>query len=271
MKKITFILLLFLFSFISSNVYPYLYDINKDGHNEVRDTWYAWQKAFDLCGVQLPHFSSPKLWYQAARDSGLQTSTTPRANSIVVYTSTSLGHVAFVTSYDGTNICVEEGGRTDLSAKGGDGKGTSCHSGIVGYNRSGYGGIVGYIYLNNCAYIPTKGELPIGFLDMCVGQTGSVRCLGWAYDPDDVSVPIEVHIYVGGPAGVSTFGVAFVANTLRDDVNAAFGVGSYHGFDATLNVPSTLRGKQDVYVYGINIRGGSDNHMFINKATVTIS
>ena len=108
---------------------------------------------------------------------------------------------------------------------------------------------------------------PVGAFDKCSANPGTVTVRGWAYDPNDKSAQIDVHVYVGGPAGsAGAEAVAIKANTLRTDVNAAHGVGDYHGYEETIAVSKT--GSQPVYIYGINV-GNGDNAL-IGSKTVNI-
>ena len=266
MNKYSLYLLLSLISLSSSNIYAYWQDANGDGYKEVRCTYWAWQKAHDVCGVDLPNFGNAGNWYDSARAYGYSVGSEPKANSIIVYTDSGWGHVAFVTSLNGNDVCVEEGGRIDLARSGGNGIGTACHPGNVGYNRWADQYIKGYIYLPGCS--ADGGRDPIGVVDEVTGGAGTVHVRGWCFDQDDVNVQIQVHVYIGGPAG-SGYGVPFVANANRPDVNNVYGCGNDHGFDLNISVPDDRKGSQDVYVYAINIKGG--NNVMIGSKNAYIS
>ena len=70
-------------------------------------TWYAWGRAFEKTGTQLGYRGNAKTWTSGAVS-------TPRANSIAVWTGGKYGHVAFVEAYDGTNIYISEANRVSL-------------------------------------------------------------------------------------------------------------------------------------------------------------
>ncbi len=113
-----------------------------------------------------------------------------------------------------------------------------------------------------------NGSLPIAALDVCNGYPGSIRVAGWAFDRDNVNGTVPVHVYVGGPAG-SGSGYEIYADKGREDVDAVYSVGIYHGFDSVIEVP--LRGTQNVYLYACDIGDvWLDNPQFAT-ATVTIS
>lgn len=106
---------------------------------------------------------------------------------------------------------------------------------------------------------------PIGCLDDVQGRTNAVWIRGWAFDLDDISRNLEIHVYIGGPAG-SGEGHTVIANDYRNDVNNIYGVGDNHGFDAEIS--TSLLGNQEVYVYAINI--GLGIHQLLGAQTVTI-
>ena len=102
------------------------------------------------------------------------------------------------------------------------------------------------------------GHNPMGVIDNCVGQEGSVRVTGWAFDMDEPSQSLGIHVYVGGPAGSQTtegYG-GFVADIGREDVNTVYGISGNHGYDLT--VKTNKIGSQTVYVYALNVGGGNN-------------
>jgi hypothetical protein len=112
---------------------------------------------------------------------------------------------------------------------------------------------------------------PFGSLDsVASGKPGTVRVGGWDVDPNAPTQPIDVHVYVGGPAGSADaewFG--FKAKGHRADVGKAFpGVGDNHGYDQTLT--TSKRGAQSVYVYAINAPGTPGGNILLGSGTVTI-
>ena len=101
---------------------------------------------------------------------------------------------------------------------------------------------------------------PEGHMDSINGGVGSIYLGGWVFDRDAADRAVELHVYVGGPAGspdVKWMRTGILANASREDVNQAYGTGSNHGIDVTLQVP--LSGEYDVYVYAINAGGGDTN------------
>ena len=75
-------------------------------------TNYAWQQAYDrLNHLELPMWGNGGDWLANARNAGYPTGSTPKADSIVVWeSSTGWGHCAYVTSADGSSFTYNEGG-----------------------------------------------------------------------------------------------------------------------------------------------------------------
>ena len=98
-----------------------------------------------------------------------------------------------------------------------------------------------------------SNQAPVGYLD----SAGCDVIAGWAQDPDAPGSPIDVHIYIGGPAGSGAPGFPIHANRHRDDLCAAIG-SCEHGFQ--LRTPlSFLDGQpHDVFAYGIDAMGGNN-------------
>ncbi len=98
-----------------------------------------------------------------------------------------------------------------------------------------------------------SNQAPDGDVNVCESAgRAKVRVAGWAYDPDDPGSSLDIHVYVGGPAGVGE-GHVLRADLPSGDVSEAFGVGGNHRFDATLD--TALTGDQPVYVYAIGNAG----------------
>ncbi len=100
---------------------------------------------------------------------------------------------------------------------------------------------------------------PIGSLDgVITGEWGELTVYGWAFDYDNPTASIEIHVYVGGEAG-SPNAVGFnmgPTNTLRSDVNNVYGISGNHGYSYTID--TNLRGWNPVYVYAINVGSGGN-------------
>lgn len=114
------------------------------------------------------------------------------------------------------------------------------------------------------------GRNPEGWFDVVSSNANNqITVRGWALDRDNVNTQIDVHVYVGGGAGSGAPAYSVKANTYRPDVEQALhGVGNYHGFETTLNVPRT--GNQSIHVYAINIMGGDNVELQGSPKNVTI-
>ena len=113
---------------------------------------------------------------------------------------------------------------------------------------------------------------PVGAVDVISSPSpGYIRVQGWAYDEDDLNQSIKVHVYVGGPANGGQPGegrcYTIDANAACPDLNRD-GISGNHRFDTLIKVDET--GKNDVYVYAINIGSGNANPM-VKSGTVTIT
>ncbi|MCR5788918.1 MAG: CHAP domain-containing protein [Lachnospiraceae bacterium] len=146
-------------------------------------------------------------------------------------------HIGIVTDVSGDALTYIDG---NSSA----GNYTTIVSHTVNWRNYGY--ICGYLrprYSDANTY-------PIGWFDTAEGLDGKVRVKGWAYDPDDPSAALSVHVYVGGPTNSGAPSFAITADKERRDVDDYYGCGRYHGFDE--EIPVDARGVQQIYVYAID-------------------
>lgn len=145
-----------------------------------------------------------------------------------------------------------------------DGKGTVKHySQSFSYFQQRNAGVSVYRY---SGYTPVRGHNPQGCVDTVEDAVNAIHVRGWAFDKDNISQSIDVHVYIGGPAGVGE-GHIIQADALRGDVNTAHGVGDYHGFDTV--IPTDLTGTKQVYIYAINT--GEGENTLIGNSSVVIS
>lgn len=135
---------------------------------------------------------------------------------------------------------------------------------IYAINKGGgYNTLLGYKTV-----IIKKLNHPTGEYESAAGGAGSVNVKGWAYDADDVSRALDIHVYIGGESGSpNAEGHSISANKKCTDVENVYpGVGNYHGFNADITTEKT--GKQKVYVYAINIGGGSNQLLGCKEVTI---
>lgn len=97
-----------------------------------------------------------------------------------------------------------------------------------------------------------KSYNPQGWFDSASGSIGKVNIRGWAFDKDQLSKALAIHIYLN-----DSYAGSLTANKSRADVNNAYpGCGNNHGFDGSISTNKT--GSVKVTVYAINISGGSN-------------
>jgi hypothetical protein len=91
----------------------------------------------------------------------------------------------------------------------------------------------------------------------------STSIQGWAYDPNDTSLSVEIHIYVDGQiTGIEA------ADNHRPDLAALGLENNNHGFNYQL--PDTLAdGEHTIEVYAINVAQGNNKKIGSAETTVT--
>ncbi|QGQ18878.1 hypothetical protein GC089_06015 [Cellulomonas sp. JZ18] len=107
---------------------------------------------------------------------------------------------------------------------------------------SSYGNRNFWSYYTDWFGRPDAGD-PTGRVESVTTTGSSVTVSGWALDPA-TSTSNEVHVYVDG------VGTRVVADQVRPDIAAAFGMGDRHGFRAT--VPAAP-GVRSVCVYSMGV------------------
>ena len=92
--------------------------------------------------------------------------------------------------------------------------------------------------------------MPTGAVDALTSpEPGRIYTGGWAFDPDETSRFVTIHVYIG------SYGVNIgEAKLYRPDVDDAYGAGDLHGFDTVFDVP--VVGDLAYEVYGIDVQGG---------------
>ena len=120
------------------------------------------------------------------------------------------------------------------------------------------------------------GKQPEGAFDSCTPYHGSLRVKGWAYDPDQSSVSIQVHAYIWYGSSVGTSkdqrmpAVGINTDVERPDVNKAKSITGVHGFDRYISVPA---GTYTVQIYAIDATGDGNPRIPSEKnpATFTVT
>lgn len=111
-----------------------------------------------------------------------------------------------------------------------------------------------------CRTVTVPGGPPRGNAEVIVGDTGGVRVVGWALDPDTTD-PVSVRVDVAGTSRTVR------ADGTRNDIAGAFpGYGSAHGFSAVLPVAA---GTHVACVTALDSTGGAG--VALGCATVTVA
>ncbi len=115
----------------------------------------------------------------------------------------------------------------------------------------------------------TPNQAPVGNFDEIRLSDGVAR--GWSYDPDASSTSNQVSLYIDGPSGSGTLLSTFATNTLRSDVNTAFGITGNHGFEYT--IPAQYRNgvQHTIYTYGLDTSTSSTTHLTGSPLNFTLN
>lgn len=176
----------------------------------------------------------------------------PQKGDILVYTNGEFGHVAI---YEDEKIIWH--GRYD-----GDGR-------VQKTTTIRYDGFKSYWGVIRPKFAEPYHN-PFGNVEIISGGEASITVGGWAIDEDIPTEPINLHVYIGGPAGSDAQVASITANLYRSDIEKAYPTaGGYHGFSAT--IPTTRIGENvEVYIYAINGGAGGSN-IFLGSGSVTIA
>ncbi len=199
-------------------------------------------------------------WDNNAAAKGFPVNQTPAVGSVAQWNTDQYGHVAYVdwVSGDGNEIAVSE---------------SSYHLNQSIPSSSGRRVLTrgSSSWPSTFIHIKDVPQLRGSFDSATAPAPGQLRVTGWAFDEDARTSPINIHVYVGGPAGdgnAQGFDIG-PANVYRPDVGNAYpGVGNNHGFDRTIDVARF--GSQPVYVYAINVPGTPGGNQLIATKTVGI-
>lgn len=199
--------------------------------------------------------------YQKIKNAGGVDVSTPQKGDIVFYYCKSCSvHWCHVGLMIDSQKSIEGNYNGKVSVVNGVYTDGSGHSLANGYVIRKY---VRPAYSNN-----TTDNIPQGSFDGAAGGAGTVSVSGWAFDRDNLSRSLSIHVYIGGPAGSGAPCHIIKANKERTDVGTAYpGVGNYHGYNETITTDKT--GTQEIYVYAINEENGNNNPLLGHK-TVTI-
>lgn len=214
---------------------------------------HSWSYSIDNNSVSVAHST-----VSGISVSSLKSLLNSYPEGIVLYCG-KLPHAVFLTDYDGSTFyCADpiqsySGKRISLAASY-LGKKYGSQAGVLN-------NVTAYWYISSYK-IGNDAHDPIGYLDSYSGGEGLINISGWARDDDAPNTGIEIHVYIGAPAGgAGAEGHSGIyANKYRSDVGN-------HGYSATIKTNKT--GTQNIYVYAINVGGG--NNVLIATGSVKIT
>lgn len=144
----------------SNNPAPNLYSASYNASNPFAQcnlygqcTWYAWGRANEILGINIPCRNNANTWYSVAKNNGYAVGATPRKNSIAVWSKGQYGHVAFVEKVEGDSVTITESNwdRVTYDYQYNIESGIKYYSGYktlsTSQMQSRYGTLLGYIYL----------------------------------------------------------------------------------------------------------------------------
>jgi hypothetical protein len=118
--------------------------------------------------------------------------------------------------------------------------------------------------LLGCRSVEVPGSPPSGNFDTATPGAGSITAAGWAFDQDDLTVPVQVRVQVDGRTLV-----AVRTSTWRPDVGAAFpGVGNNRGWSAPMT--GIASGNHQVCAYAVDTSGAMNPVLLGTCKTVTV-
>lgn len=114
---------------------------------------------------------------------------------------------------------------------------------------------------------PASAGTPTGDVnDVVSREPGRVHIRGWALDPTDQGISVDIHVYFNSPGAEHGVNLG-PANAYRPDVPVNSGYsGNYHGFDAVIDVP--LSGDLEWRVYAIDPHGGPNPLIEAGRVTI---
>jgi len=110
---------------------------------------------------------------------------------------------------------------------------------------NGYSGFCSMEYLKK---IDNTNDI-VAHIDEISGGVNSIKIKGWVFDRAIMSRHVEVHVYIGGPAGSGAPCYIIKADKFHQGVQDAYGSGEYHGIDE--EIATDKIGEQSVFVYAI--------------------
>lgn len=151
-------------------------------------------------------------------------------------------HVGIVESCNGSTITTIEGNTTI-----GDQYNVGVHRRTISVNGRYIRGYAVPRYSETPANIT-----PVGSVDGCEIENNShIHIAGWAYDPDEPSKSLSIHVYVN-----NTFVKSISASYDSSDVNKAYNISGKHRFGAVFDAGAV--GDITIDIYAVDSQGGSN-------------
>ena len=108
----------------------------------------------------------------------------------------------------------------------------------------------------------TVPNYPIGEVESVIQTSANKLTIkGWAFDKDNINTSIYVDIYA-----FQNRIARITADKFREDIGSKYGVGNYHGFEETIDMPQS--GSYNIAIYAINIEEGKDTEIYYQSVTV---
>ena len=104
-------------------------------------------------------------------------------------------------------------------------------------------------------------------INSCGGDGSVIYLRGWVFNYANIEKSIQLHVYLDGGVGSSTQCWSIPANVSRKDVDSAYHVGEFHGFEYTIiGVP---QGNHVLFLYANDQYRNTNT--FIGQYSVTVS
>lgn len=232
----------------ASNPYPTSQTIN--GVTTIPCTYYAWQQVYDRQGIALPGWGNAGTWLSYAKSAGYSTGNTAQVDAVAVWTDGGYGHVAYVTAVSGSQMTVDEGGRTAYaSSTGGIATGQS-RSSVVGSSLWTSYTLAGFIYPRGSGVTTTvtPPSAPTGF-------TAAWRDSGW-----------KANLSWNASSGATSYEVQYQRSGISWRADSDYGGGTSYTSTGLKDWPS-----YEYRVRAVNAGGASDWVTLTLNKMVTIS
>ncbi|MCD8090453.1 MAG: InlB B-repeat-containing protein, partial [Clostridiales bacterium] len=113
---------------------------------------------------------------------------------------------------------------------------------------------------------------PEGYFDeITTNSKGTLRVIGWAFDPNSSSKSVNVYASVGGEYGTSgAYSISLgSADIERADINRVYSIDGNHGINSVIDLTDTgLSGTQTVYLYAEDLN--TEEKTLIGSKSVTV-